>query len=64
MLNNDDTAVHALLLNLKDYEYRKLKARAQRAELPLETYIINAASDPLRYAWFEDVEEPIAEVKP
>lgn len=64
MRNNNDTAVHAISLNLKDHEYRKLKARAKRAELPLETYIINAASDPLRYAWFEDGEEPIAKVKP
>lgn len=45
-------------LNLKEHEHRKLLARAARAELPLERYIVAAASDPLRYAWQDDTPPP------
>lgn len=54
-------AVHAITLKLKDHQLKKLKARAKRAGLPLEIYIVAAASDPLKFAWSED--EHIAEVK-
>lgn len=55
--------MHSLTLTLKDHEYRKLKARAQRAELPLETYIRAAASDPLKYAWLDDGADPCAKAE-
>lgn len=51
----------AITLNLKDYEHRRLKERAARAELPLEHYIVAAASDPLKYAWIDDT-PPTAEL--
>lgn len=55
--------MHTITLTLKQHELKKLKARALRAALPLETYIVNAASDPFRYAWPEDDKSPIPEVK-
>ncbi len=48
-----------IILNLKDHQYRKLAERAARAQLPLERYIIAAASEPLRYAWPDEI--PLSE---
>jgi hypothetical protein len=56
-------AVLAITLKLKDHQLKRLKVRAKRAELPLEIYILAAASDPLKYAWSGDGDEPIAKVK-
>lgn len=49
-------------LNLKEHEHRKLVARAARAQMPFERYIVAAASDPLQYAWLED-EPPTANLE-
>ena len=56
--------MHTVSLSLTKHEYSKLKARAERAALPLVAYIISASSNPIKCAWPEDAEEPIAEVKP
>lgn len=48
--------MQAITLDLTDAQLRKLHARARRAELPLEQYLVAAASDPLKFAWQDDVQ--------
>jgi hypothetical protein len=53
-------AMQSINLTLKDHQYNKLKARAARAELPLDIYIIAAAADPMKFAWPDDDNSTIA----
>lgn len=46
--------MQTVILSIPDNLHRKLIARAARALLPLDRYIVAAAADPLKFAWPED----------